>query len=237
MGGPSPHECGGCKAVEIFSTAEIHVTVAVGDERALAAGTLVCVRCGLIQGEPAIKVSEDDRRRLHGLHVVGRSGTADSLGLPDWGNALLDYNGPSVAPRLLSGYKALTRQDIVGRIMTSNGGNLARLPVACPTGVPPMQITREVVAHIVQDGDRNHILYAPLIRDVLEDPMEVWRRDVDGKPDQVHFLKKFAEGGKEITVMVVGDQDGGFLRTGYCLKGPKQAQNKREGTLLHLKWR
>jgi hypothetical protein len=128
------------------------------------------------------------------------------------------------------------QQDVIGRIMAANGGNLPRLPVTCPWGVPSMEITREVVSHIVKAGDLGHIAYAPFLREVLEDPMEVWDRTVGGKPNQIHFLRKFTQGRDEITLMAVGDQYESFLRTGFRLSGAKQAQKKRAGMLLYAKW-
>lgn len=206
-----------------------------------AGGESVCLSCGIITSERLENrsVADQDRLRLIGRRAIGKKGTADSLGLPDWGHSLLDCTEPSISNRLLSAaYTLWAREDVITRIMMANGSNAnaLRIPVISPLGVPSMTITREVVTHLVKNGQGHHVRYAPLIGTILEDPLEVWCRDVDDKKDQIHYLRKFKQGAEEITVMTVGDQTEEFLRTHYLLNHRKQAQSKRSGTLLYAKW-
>ena len=239
------NEQGCCAQPDLYaaaSLASVQVVLYAGGSHVFAAGESVCLTCGIITSERAENqsVADGDRLRLIGRRAIGKRGTADSLRLPDWGHVLLeDHIEKSISHRLLSpAYNMMTREDAITRIMMANGSNAnaLRIPIVSPLGIPSMIITRDVVTHLVKNGKDHHVRYAPLISTILEDPLEVWCRDIDDKKDQIHYLRKFNQGAQEITVMTVGDQRDEFLRTHYLLSGRKQAQNKREGRLLYAKW-
>ena len=177
----------------------------------------MCVTCGSLNDGTSVLVRNDDRKRLRLGSLIGKTRTTSSpFPLPAWGDHVLGIP-PNAGKYLFQGWRGMNQGQLSGNLQARLDIAHKSIATSQLSGLPRVTLDSKVISHVI-DSDKStgeHVMYAPLILQSLNEPDSVWCNNHAGKDDQLSYLKRYRVGTQTITHLVIVDEPGEFIRSAY----------------------